>query len=87
MDTKLADAPPSEKDERRLPIVGHLEELRKRLWICVGAILLASALSMAWTGQLIDWLKRPAGPLLPRLAFFSPPEALLAYLKVAVMAG
>ena len=73
--------------ERRLPIVGHLEELRRRLWICVGAIGLASALSVAWTGQLIDWLKRPAGPLLPRLAFFSPPEALLAYMKVAVTAG
>jgi len=101
MDTKLTDDPPSQpvtsrehrpprdedEEERRLPIVGHLEELRKRLWICVGAILLASALSMAWTGQLIDWLKRPAGPLLPRLAFFSPPEALLAYMKIAVTAG
>ena len=78
---------PPDEEERRLPVTGHLEELRRRLWICVGAIGLASALSVAWTGQLIDWLKRPAGSLLPRLAFFSPPEALLAYMKVAVMAG
>lgn len=99
MDTKLAKAPPSQpvasrerrpppdEAERRLPVTGHLEELRRRLWVCVAAMLLASALSVAWTGRLIDWLKRPAGPLLPRLAFFSPPEALLAYMKVAVMAG
>jgi len=76
-----------DEDERRLPITGHLEELRRRLWVCVGAILLASVVSFAWAGQLVDWLKRPAGPLLPQLAFFSPPEAFLAYLKIAVMAG
>lgn len=99
MDTALANAtpsqpaasrahrPPPDEEQRRLPVTGHLEELRRRLWVCISAILVASALSVAWTGQLIDWLKRPAGPLLPRLAFFSPPEALIAYMKVAIMAG
>ena len=99
MDTKLSEPQPPQviapdadheragADDRRLPVTGHLEELRRRLWVCVGAILLGSGLSFAWTGQLIDWLKRPAGALLPRLTFFSPPEALLAYMKVAVMAG
>ena len=65
----------------------HLEEVRKRLWVCVGVIVLASGLNVVWAGRLIDWLKRPAGPALPRLAFFSPPEAVLAYMKVAVTAG
>ena len=33
------------------------------------------------------WLYRPAEPNLPRLAFFSPTEPLLAYIRVAVLAG
>ena len=72
---------------RRLPIVGHLEELRKRLWGCLVVITLASMISFAWTGRLIEWLKRPAGPALGRLVFFSPPEAFLAYMKVAITVG
>jgi len=74
-------------DEQRLPLAGHLEELRKRLWICLGALLVVSMVSFAVAGQLIEWLKRPAGSSLERLAFFSPPEAILAYMKVAITAG
>ncbi len=71
----------------RLPITGHLEELRRRLWVCIGVIGCTSAISFAYAGRLVEWLKRPAGAALPRLAFFSPPEAVLAYMKVAVTAG
>lgn len=80
-DAELEDEP------RRLSLTGHLEELRKRLWICVVVVLAASLGSFAWAGWLVDWLKRPAGSWLPRLAFFSPPEALVAYMKMAVMTG
>ncbi|MBI4003711.1 MAG: twin-arginine translocase subunit TatC [Candidatus Omnitrophica bacterium] len=90
MDTQLIE-PQSPRlagtDGHRLPVIGHLEELRKRLWICAGVILVASMGSLTFAGTLVDWLKRPAGSLLPRLAFFSPPEAFVAYLKVAVTAG
>ncbi len=74
-------------EDRKLSILGHLEELRRRLWVCLLAVAGASAVSFTWVGQLIEWLKRPAGAALPKLAFFSPPEALLAYMKVAVTAG
>ena len=79
--------PQHARNERRLSIVGHLEELRKRLWGCLAVIILASMISFAWTGQLIEWLKRPAGPALSRFAFFSPPEAFMAYMKVAITVG
>lgn len=88
--TRVASAEGSRQralNERRLSIVGHLEELRKRAWGCVAVIILASMISFAWTDQLIEWLKRPAGPALSRFAFFSPPEAFLAYMKVAITAG
>src|SRR3989338_6093173 len=73
--------------ERRLPILDHLEELRKRVWGCVAVIILASMISFVFTDQLVGWLKRPAGPALQRFAFFSPPEAFLAYMKVAITVG
>ena len=83
-----AEGPPQRAlNARRLPIVGPPEELRKRLWGCLVAIPLASMISFAWTGRLIEWLKRPAGPALGRLVFFSPPEAFLAYMKVAITVG
>jgi sec-independent protein translocase protein TatC len=92
MRTDLAERQPtpvsgSSAEQRRLPIVAHLDELRRRLWVCVLAISVASVASFGWAAWLIDWLKRPAGVSLPRLAFFSPPEAMLAYLKVAVTSG
>src|SRR3989338_6444512 len=94
MDTGLTEPGPPHvalarptREGPRLPMATHLEELRKRLWVCVGAIVMASMVSFAWAGRLIDWLKRPAGTALPRLAFFSPPEAMLASMKVAVTAG
>lgn len=88
--TKMAspqDPPQRALNERRLPVVNHLEELRKRLWECLVVIVLAAIISFAWIDQLVEWLKRPAGPALGRLAFFSPPEAFMAYMKVAITVG
>jgi sec-independent protein translocase protein TatC len=69
------------------PLAGHLDELRRRLGISLLAVGLGSALCTSRIDILIQWLKRPAGKLLPHLAFFSPAEALMAYLKVACLAG
>lgn len=78
---------PRRQGERKLPIVSHLDELRRRLWICLLGVSVASVASFGATEPLIEWLKRPAGDTLPALAFFSPPEAMLAYFKVAITAG
>jgi sec-independent protein translocase protein TatC len=77
----------TDTESKRLPIIEHLVELRKRLGICLLAVGLTSGLGFGVAGRLIEWLKRPAGSLLPRLAFFSPTEALVAYAKVAVAFG
>lgn len=74
-------------DEPRLTLAGHLEELRRRLGVSLAALLIAGGVSLSQVERLIQWLRRPAEDLLPRLAFFSPPEPLLAYVKVAVLAG
>ncbi len=62
-------------------------ELRRRLLVCVLTVLLASGLGFWLADWLLAWLKRPAGYLLPTLAFFSPTEGLVAYLTVAVAFG
>lgn len=74
-------------DEPRLTFAGHLDELRRRLGLSLAALLLAVAASFLYVEPLIRWLARPAADLLPRFAYFSPTEPLLAYLKVATLAG
>ncbi len=70
-----------------LTLAGHLDELRRRLGISLAAFLLATAVSWTQGDRLIAWLQDPAGFRLPRFAYFSPTEPLLAYLKVAMLSG
>lgn len=68
----------------RMPITGHLEELRSRLikviWTLLGGMVLAYTVS----DILIGWLKRP---LAADLYFFSPTEAFWVAMKVSFFAG
>ena len=88
MRTEVAPPPtPTSREGPRLTLAEHLEELRRRLGISLAAVLIATWLSFTQVERIIDWLQRPADGLLPRLVFFSPTEPLLAYMKVAVLAG
>ena len=71
----------------RLTLADHLEELRRRLAICVLAVVAGSGLGFALAPRLLAWLKQPAGSWLPALAVLSPTEALAAYVRVAVTFG
>ena len=68
-------------------LTGHLAELRRRLAVCLGVVVLAAGIGFGMADRIIGWLKQPAGELVERLAFFSPPEALLAHMKVALVSG
>jgi len=88
--TRLQAIPPppdTDSNEPKLTITGHLEELRRRLGISLAALLIAVAISFARVERIIRWLQRPIQPMLPRFAFFSPTEPLIAYIKVALLAG
>ncbi len=76
-----------EGPDRSAPLVDHLEELRKRLWIVIAFVATASVIGFFLSTRLIEWLKRPAGNLLPKLSFFSPAEAMMAYMKIAFSFG
>ncbi len=68
-----------------MTVLQHLAELRHRL-ITAGAIFLAASIaSFIAAAPIRHFLTRPAGGL--RLVYFSPPEALTAQLKLALLAG
>ena len=76
-----------ETEEPRLTLAEHLEELRRRLGVSLAALVLAIGISASQVERILQWLRRPAEDLLPTLAFFSPSEPLIAYVKVATLAG
>ena len=79
--------PPSGEPQARLTLAQHLEELRRRLALCLLVLLAAVGVSFSQADRIIGWLRRPAEGLLPRFAFFTPTEPLLAYIKVSILAG
>jgi sec-independent protein translocase protein TatC len=48
--------------EDRLSVIDHLDELRRRLFVSVGALLVAFLLCFAFNGQLINVLNKPLPP-------------------------
>ncbi len=70
------------KDET-LSLVGHLRELRKRLIICLLAVLLTSGLSYFYTKEILSLIAKSPG----KLVFLAPTEAFLAYVKIALFSG
>ncbi len=68
-------------------LADHLEELRRRLGVCLIGLLLGVGLSAAYVPRLLSWLQRPIAPFVSQFAVFSPTEPLLAYVKVAGLAG
>ncbi len=71
-------------EEARMPITGHLEELRKRILVSLVAVGLGFAVSMTLTTPILKWLQRPLGE---DVYFFSPTEAFWTHMKVAFFSG
>jgi sec-independent protein translocase protein TatC len=74
-------------DLSRPTVADHIEELRRRVAVCLGVTVLAACLGWWQAARLIAWLKRPAGDSLPTLAFLGPADALTAHMKVGLVFG
>jgi len=73
-----------------LPVTAHLEELRRRLMICVGSWLAAFVLCYTVAEQLFQFIAEPVRAALPTgssLVFISATEPFFAYLKIAALGG
>lgn len=66
-------------------LVDHLEEVRKRLFIIIGALVLATIIVFPFAHQILLFLLAPLGE--QQLIYTSPPEAFLANIKLAFTGG
>jgi sec-independent protein translocase protein TatC len=66
------------------PLAVHLASLKRRLLIIGATLLGAFVLTFAYSGELIEWFKRP---FKDDLIFYGPTEALFASIKVSFLAG
>ncbi len=83
------DRPDTERSERYLTLVEHLQELRRRLIICSVAVVIGLAISAYFTGDLLQFLKHPAEERKEdfHLVFLEPFESFVTYFKIALMSS
>jgi sec-independent protein translocase protein TatC len=77
-------------DEKNLTILEHLQELRYRMMICAGALVLAMILSFyPVTTWVLRWLKAPAESRVTgfELVFTDPLEYWSTFFRVSLMLG
>ncbi|MDD5422431.1 MAG: twin-arginine translocase subunit TatC [Candidatus Omnitrophota bacterium] len=73
--------------ESKSTVLEHLGELRKRIIISAAAVIIATIASVPFAQPIFAFLKAPASGVIDRLAFFSPEEAFLVYMRVSFSAG
>jgi len=85
-----ADGPDQDEDDKNLTILEHLRELRYRVMVSGGALMLCMVISF-WpiTGWVLKWLKRPAEGKVANfnLVFTQPLEYWSTFFGVALMVG
>ena len=69
-----------------MTLIEHFEELRTRLFIAVGAWVVAAGVTFAFRIRLLDWLKEPLPESMP-LSYFSIYEPFTASMQIASFFG
>ncbi len=77
-------APDDSSDDTEMTVVEHLSELRKRIFVALLAVVIASIIGFIVTPDVIRILK---APIPEPLIFTSPGGAFFLQLKVALMVG
>ena len=75
------------EETKKLDVISHLEELRRRILFCLVFFLVAGILSFTQCDRLMAAMRRPLEGLVAELIFISPTEAFIAYIKIALLAG
>jgi len=89
----MSPTPPMERaDTFEMPLMEHLRELRKRVIVCVWAVLISVGLSFVFSTPIFDWLSAPMTDALRTtgkgtMAVSEATEAVVVQLKVAGIAG
>ena len=72
-------------ESQHLDIIGHLEELRRRIFVCLACLALCGAALFAKGRILVQWVKQPVSHLVDDLIFITPTEVFVSYLKVVIL--
>ena len=70
-----------------MTLVGHLDELRRRVIIAALAFLVSSVAAFYFAPQILHFLKTPAGIELGKLKFLKPTEGFTTYMNISMAAG
>jgi len=81
----MDDLYPKEADH--LNVIGHLAELRKRILLCFGALIVCFAIAFALGRDMVWLAKFPAEGLIGNLIFLAPEEAFVSYIKLSLLFG
>jgi len=77
-------------EDEKLPLTTHLEELRRRIIVCIIAVGAGFAVSYFFSEQIFSFLSRPLTAVLPSessFIFTGITEAFFTYLKLSFFAG
>lgn len=70
-----------------LSVIGHLEELRRRIFTCLLYLAAGTVIGLMAAKPLIELLKIPAHGLIPEFILLKPTDVIAVYMRVAVAAG
>lgn len=73
-------------NEKIMPFLEHLEELRKRLIVSIISVVLFSSIAYFFSKQVMKFLLRPY-PSEQKLIFLAPTEGFITYIKVSIFVG
>src|SRR6266498_1211891 len=68
-------------------LVEHLEELRMRIFVSLGALVVGVAIAFVFRGHLLEWLNQPLPAGRRRPITLGVAEPFLTSMKVSLMAG
>lgn len=70
-------------EDKRRPLIEHLDELRSRLIAVLAAVTLLACGSYVFVDRIIEWLAKPVGSFV----FFSPTGAFMVRLNISLVLG
>lgn len=71
------------KKSKKFTLTEHLEELRRRAFICITVVAAASIICYTFVDKLLPYIVKPVG----KLVFIQPLEAFITYIKLTVLCG
>jgi sec-independent protein translocase protein TatC len=80
----------AEESGGKMSFLDHLDELRRRIMWALGSVVVGFGIAIFFYQQLFDFVIGPMRAMVPKgqtLIFTEPTEAMMIYIKIAVIAG